>query len=421
MAIEQAATTLRPARDYKWELMFWLWLAFFFNQADRQIFSVVAPLIKTRLGLNDAQIGLVASILSWTLAALVPLAGYLGDVKSKKWIITYSLLFWSMATMFTGLAGTMLQLVLLRSVATGAGEAFYGPASNALIGQYHSRTRALALSIHQTALYVGMVASGWIGGYLGQVWGWSSAFYVFGSGGLVLGVLLAWRLRDAPRADSAAAIATQVPARECFGVLLRTPTAPLLILAFTSEVFVNIGYLTWTPTHLYEKFNLPLDVAGFSAMFYHHVAALVGVLVSGQLSDWWSRRRRSARLEIQAVALLMGAPFIYLMGEGSGQAATYVGMAGFGLFRGIYDANIYASLFDVIRPRYRSSASGIMIMFAFLTGALSPALLGWLKPHLGLSHGLAALSSIYVGGGVAVIVALIFFFRRDYCGDADGC
>ena len=30
----------RPTLPYKWELILLLWLAFFFNQADRQIFNV---------------------------------------------------------------------------------------------------------------------------------------------------------------------------------------------------------------------------------------------------------------------------------------------------------------------------------------------------------------------------------------------
>ena len=30
----------------KWELVFWLWIAYFFNQADRQVFNILLPLIK---------------------------------------------------------------------------------------------------------------------------------------------------------------------------------------------------------------------------------------------------------------------------------------------------------------------------------------------------------------------------------------
>ena len=131
-----------PARTngvYKWEMLALLWVAFFLNQADRAIFGVVLPLIRLDLGLTSAQEGLIASILFWTLAVMVPLAGYIGDVFSKRWLISSCLAFWSCATVFTGMARTVLQLVLFRSVATGGGEAFYAPAANALIGQFHHK------------------------------------------------------------------------------------------------------------------------------------------------------------------------------------------------------------------------------------------------------------------------------------------
>ncbi len=53
------ANVARPG--YRWELLVLLWLAFFLNQADRQIFSVVLPLIRRDLGLTDAELGLIES------------------------------------------------------------------------------------------------------------------------------------------------------------------------------------------------------------------------------------------------------------------------------------------------------------------------------------------------------------------------
>ena len=70
---------------YKWELVILLWLAFFFNQADRQIFNVVLPMIRDDLGLSDADMGLVASILTLVYGLLVPVAGFLGDRVNKKY------------------------------------------------------------------------------------------------------------------------------------------------------------------------------------------------------------------------------------------------------------------------------------------------------------------------------------------------
>lgn len=63
---------------YKWELIIMLWVAYFLNQGDRQIFNVVIPLIKEDLHLTDVQLGLVASVFTIVYGCLVPFGGYMG-------------------------------------------------------------------------------------------------------------------------------------------------------------------------------------------------------------------------------------------------------------------------------------------------------------------------------------------------------
>ena len=82
----------RPTLPYKWELILLLWLAFFFNQADRQIFNVVLPAIRNELNLTDSDMGLIASILILVYGMLVPVAGYIGDRTNKKYVLMISLI-----------------------------------------------------------------------------------------------------------------------------------------------------------------------------------------------------------------------------------------------------------------------------------------------------------------------------------------
>ena len=114
-----------------------------------------------------------------------------------------------------------------------------------------------------------------------------------------------------------------------------------------------------------------------------------------------------------ATRSLCGAPFVYMMGMSDTRAMCFLGMALFGLFRGIYESNLYASLFEVIEPRLRSSAVGAMISFAFLVGALAPIILGALKHRLGLGAGIGGLSAVYFLSGLMIAIALIWFFRKD--------
>src|SRR5690349_7255976 len=131
------AARTRPRLPYKWELMVLLWFAYFFNRADRQMYSFVMPQIKGDLRLTDFQLGLVATIFNWTYGVLVPLGGYLGDLLRRKWVITISVLLWSATTVLTGFSGGLISLIILRSLATGAGESFYYPSATSLIGQFH--------------------------------------------------------------------------------------------------------------------------------------------------------------------------------------------------------------------------------------------------------------------------------------------
>ena len=90
-------------KGYKWEVLALLWVAYLLNQADRQVFNVVLPLIREDLGLSDVAIGSIATVFNLFYAVLVPIGGLVGDRFSRKWIVTGSILFWSVATMFTGL------------------------------------------------------------------------------------------------------------------------------------------------------------------------------------------------------------------------------------------------------------------------------------------------------------------------------
>jgi MFS transporter, Spinster family, sphingosine-1-phosphate transporter len=413
--------TKPPSQFYKWELVILLWLAFFFNQADRQIFNVVLPLIKAELHFSDAQLGLVASVLIWTYGLLVPVAGFAGDLFDKKKIIIFSLLFWSVATLFTGFGSTLLFFILIRGIATGGGEAFYPPIANALISEHHIKSRSFALSLHQTAVYFGIIASGWLAGYIGEQYGWRMAFYAFGGFGILLAVIIQWRLKKSitqnevpeQKSETNSAGNNFSEAAQNAKVIFRKPSFWLLTAAFACMVFVNTGYVTWMPTFLYENFHLSLTDAGFSSMFYHNAGAFAGVLFGGKISDLWVSKVIRIRPVVQAIGLLLGAPFIYLMAKSDSLTIIYVSLAVFGFFRGMFDCNIFGSLFDVVEPRLRATAAGLMLMIAFLISAFSPVMLGILKPTLGLANGLSFLSISYVLGAVLLMVVIRFFYRAD--------
>lgn len=398
---------------YSWELLVWLWLAYFMNQADRQLYSVVQKQVQEALGLTDIQTGLVNTVLIAAMAVMMPIAGFLGDRLSRSRIILWSLLAWSLATMLTGFTGGLVSLILIRSLATAVGEAFFVPAATALIGEYHVQTRGQALAIYQTAQYFGAVSCGWAGGWVAGHYGWKHSFWLFGGVGIVLVALMWPRLKDAPK--TAASIAHAEPVGTVIRVLFRTPTALVLALALGCSTFVNMGCLAWMPTYLQlEPFNLTPAHAGFFSMFYYQLFSLAGVLIGGRLSDRIVGNRPAFRIELSGLALLLCVPTLYVMGATRSLWLVYAMLGAFGFFRGLYDSNIYASLFDVTAPRHHSSATGLMAGFSFAVGSLAPVALGAIKQSYALNTGISLLGIVYIVGSFALLAAARRNFPKDF-------
>ena len=415
---------------YKWEVLALLWVAYLLNQGDRQVFNSVLPLIRDSLGLTDSSVSLIAVFFNLFYAAMVPIGGWFGDRFSRKWVCTLSILFWSVATMLTGLANGVFLLILTRSIATGGGEAFFGPANYSLLGQYHTDTRARAMSIHQTSYYVGVILAGWLAGYIGDHLGWQYAFYIFGGAGVIWAAVMAWRLKDYDSGDahSPADIGlNHSEAGECaspaykpsiwdgFKTVFTTPTALMVTIGFCGFIFVITGYMTWVPTFLQENFGQTGAQAGLNSMLWTYVAAFIGVLLAGTLSDKWAAKDPKKRMIIQGAGLILGAAFLPFMGTAKSVWLLYFCFAGWGFFRAFFDANIYAALYDVTPERLHASCSSAMIMTGFAVGATAPYILALIKESTGsLNATFPILGIIWLLCGLACLWVSIKYYNKDH-------
>ena len=376
-------------KHYKWEVLALLWMAYLLNQADRQVFNTVLPAIRDSLGIGDTEVGLIATIFNLCYAFMVPFGGMAGDRLSRKWVVTIAILFWSVATMFTGLATGVVMLILLRSVATGGGEAFFGPANYSLLGQYHTDTRARAMSIHQTSYYVGVILAGWLAGYIADKLGWEYSFIIFGAAGIIWGIVMAIRLKDKKEAVEQESNETKEAGIKKPGIfdgfktVFTTPTALVLTIGFSGFIFVITGYMTWVPAFLQEEFGQSQATAGFNSMFWTYIAAFAGVLLAGTLSDKIAVRDRKVRMVIQGIGLILGAAFLFFVNSGMTLWLIYLCFAGWGFFRAFFDANIYTVLYDVTPSHLHASCSSALITTGFAVGALAPVILGAMKENMG--------------------------------------
>jgi MFS family permease len=400
-------TTLENLFSYKWRVIAMLWCISFFNYADRSALYSLFPLLQREMHLSTVQLGLLASAFAWMYGLLAPFSGSLVDRISRKKAILGGLYAWSAIACFTSLAQGFRQLLGFM-VAEGVGESLYYPGSMSMMSDYHgSETRSRAMGLHQTSVYIGTIGGGAFAGLIGERFGWRWSFAVFGGLGLILGLVLIKFLREPERSRSVGKAGNgRVPLRRFLGELRRSPAAMLLLAAFCCANFVAMVLLSWMPKFLYDRFGLGLALSGLSATLFVQLASMAGAPIGGWLADRFQAKRSGGRIAIQAVALFCGAPFVLLCSQTRSMTVMASALMAWGLFKGIYDANIFASMYDVITPETRGTAAGVMNMAGWLGGgSLAPIAVGVVAEHAGLASALSCTAAVYLAGAVILLLA----------------
>jgi MFS family permease len=396
--------------SYRWALVGMLWFICFFNYADRVAISSVFPILQKQYHFTKTELGWIAAAFTWVYAAFAPIAGDVGDRRPRKWVVLAGLYIWSAVTGLTGLCSRVWQFVVVRG-AEGLGETFYFPASMALISDYHTgKTRSRAIGLHQTSIYAGTIFGGTAAGLLAEKHGWQTPFWAFAIAGITLGAVLSRFVRD-PRRQSPERLTTdypsganeQVPIRVFLSQLFQTPTAALLLAAYFGANMVGFVPLAWMPTFIKEKFNVNLATAGFFATVFIQSASMVGAVVGGVVADIRVRKRKQGRIEVQAAAILLGTPFLFLCGWAPTKSLLVVGMCFFGLCKGIYDASLTASYYDVIQPARRSTATGIMNLIGWIGAGIGAVAIGFAVDHgFTMSAAISSTAIVYLLVGLTL-------------------
>lgn len=408
--------------NYKWYVVGMLWFMAFFNYADRQALASVLPLIEKEFSLNKEQQGYIVAAFAWVYGMGAPFAGYVVDRVKRKTAILAGLHAWSIICMATALSTKFPHLVFFRA-AEGLGETFYFPASMSLVSDYHGRkTRSRAMGLHQTSVYAGTIGGGFFAGLIGQYWGWRHSFVIFGALGVILGFILQKLVVEPERGAAdyedtgikTKAVAKGMSVAETAQLIFTTPTTLFLLFAFLCANFVAAVMLSWMPSFLHSKFGLSLTGAGFTAVFYLQVASMCAAPLGGWLADNLRGRFFGGRMFVQAVGVFCGAPFVYLCGTTTDLKILVVVLACWGFCKGLYDANIFASIYDVIPANARGTAAGLMNCIGWLAGAgTAPIIIGRIADRHDLGYAIAITSVVYVVAGIILMLGALFFIRRD--------
>ena len=399
---------------YKWFVVAMLWCVCFLNYADRQLIFTVFPLLGTEFHLNDAALSGLSASFMCAYAVFGPVAGLIADRVSRRGLVFGALVFWSATT--AGIAFVHAYGWLIAGVAAGGlAEAFYFPSALSMIADYHgAETRSRAMSWHQSSVYVGSIAGGAMAGYLGQYYGWRTGFRSFGLAGIALGCVLWFLLKEPVRGLSETVVErpkASTRLMESWRELAGNRAGWLLVVVFAGANFVAMIVTVWMPTYLFRVFHMNLAMAGLNGAAYLQMASVAGTLSGGVMADWMVRNRRGdrgARMYVQALGLFCGAPFLFLSGWATAVTAVLAALIGFGLFKGIYDSNIWAALYDVTPVERRGAALGVMNSLGWLGGAAAQVCIGMASKRFGLGVCLSATTVIYL----CIAVALWMGARR---------
>jgi MFS family permease len=392
-----------PGANYPWLLIGLLWLVAFLNSADRSILVAVMPQLRGEFGLTNTQLALLSSVFFWIYAATAFLAGRLGDSVRRTRVVIYGLIFWSVATGLTSLSAGFAMILAFRGL-VAFGEAFYYPTATALISDWHKPAmRSRALSIHQTAVFAGAGLGALLAGYIADRIGWQAPFIIFGCVGLVHAVVLIRTLRDAPIRHTAAG---KGKAKEPIGIVLRIPPAVMLCFIFFLGTGASTGVTVWAPTYIHDRLGLDLAGSALWGAGTINVAGFLTVPVGGLLADWLAKKNVIGRFYTLMIGLgSAGILLLPLLGaETTLQVGAVLLLTSIG--KGLFDGCIYAAMHDVVPPRARATAVGMMTMIGFIGAGLTPVFVAKAGDSYGMAAGMTSLAGLYF-----IAVAILFAMR----------
>ncbi len=385
-----------------WILVGLLWVVGLLNYLDRQVVFSVLPPLQKELGMSALQLGLLGSVFLAVYGIFSPFAGFLSDRFSRRGIIFASLLVWSGVTWWTSYARSASEMMWARGL-MGVSEACYLPAALALIAAHHGEsTRSRANSLHWSGLYVGVTLGGAGGGWIAQHYGWRAVFSILGVAGVAYSLILGLTLRWIPESVKQVGQTAASPMPRLWPAFRELCSIPNFVRLGSTNAISSIGWwmvYTWLPLHLYERFNMSLAQAGFTATVYLQGTSFVGALCGGWLADRWSHTNDRGRLLTQVIGLLLAGPALFVVGftHSSPVLITCLLLTGFG--RGFYEGNLMPVMCQFTRAELRATGYGIYNFASCVASGTMIALAGALKSTLGLGGAIEVSAFIVLACG----------------------
>ena len=391
------------------------------NYLDRTVLGIAAPSLREELAIDAATMGIVFSAFSWTYAAMQIPGGIFLDRFGTKLTYFLSLTFWSLSTLLHGIATNLASLLTFR-FALGVSEAPCFPTNSRVVATWFpQQERAFATGVYTVGEYVGLAFLSPLLFWVMGAFGWRALFFVVGVAGVLFG-LFWWASYREPHESktvnqaeldyiaAGGGIVTQKSERTKFewrlvGKLLRFRQLVGICIGQFAGNSTLVFFLTWFPTYLATERHMGWLKIGFFTVL-PFIAASVGVLFGGWLSDWLLRRGRSANIA-RKLPIITGLLLASVIVTANYVDSDYmvIGILSLAFFAQGMAALGWTLVSDIAPKGLLGLTGGIFNFAANLAGIITPLVIGFIVAATGSFVG--ALMFIAV---VALVGALSYIF-----------
>lgn len=377
-------TTFSNSKRYRWFVVAIFFLFMLLHQMDRLLIGPLAGNIIDEFHLTNTQMGLVTTLALLVATFLYPLWGYLFDRFARAKVLALASLIWGSTTWLSAIAPTFPLFVASRA-ATGVDDATY-PGLYSLVTDYFGpRIRGKVYGLLQITGPLGYMLGIVLALSFSSTIGWRGVFYVTGTLGVLVAVLMFFGLREAPRGQSEPEMEGRIIHKTAdtgfswakVGLAIRKPSLILIYVQGFFGVFPWNAITYWFFIYLERERNYNqgeiLSVMGL-AIF----ALAAGYPLGGMLGDFFFHRVPGGRAYVGTFGILTGAVLFYITLNLPHEARfTFLVMMGISsLFIPIAASNVIGTVYDVTVPEVRSTALAIENFLENIGAALAPLLVG---------------------------------------------
>ncbi|MEP6719597.1 MAG: MFS transporter [bacterium] len=292
--------------SYSWYALIILTFVYVLNFLDRTLIYILFTPIKKEMAFTDLQLALLGTtsfVIFYTLLG-IPF-GRLADRLVRKNMIAGGLAVWSLFSGLTGFAKGFWTMFFCRLM-VGVGEATLGPAALSLLSDYFPpRMRATVQGIYSSGIAIGSGLAFFLGGWLGQNFGWRYAFYFLGFPGLALAVVVFF-LREQQRGRTETGLAHF--SSKDWKILFSSVPLRYLYLGYGLFGIASNNLGIWVPSFFVRVHGMSLSTIGMVAGTLSIVVGVPVTILGGYMSDRFRRFGKGGRMMFSAGLAIASVP-----------------------------------------------------------------------------------------------------------------